>query len=146
MRKVPAMSTCFDNMNTCHISYATGSYIRGRRYMPHRSGLKGSVLKPDYYPKGLFATGVKYRITVVKTERQLFMRIENSDQVCDCRMINASLPVITDGRIGLRHMSTRSARYQNFRVRTPVVSSEHGSGSLPIRKEESERKRGLNQK
>jgi hypothetical protein len=29
------------------------------------------------------------------------------------------LPVISEGRIGLRHMFTRSARYANFRVSVP---------------------------
>jgi len=29
------------------------------------------------------------------------------------------LPEISEGRIGLRHMFTRSARYANFRVSVP---------------------------
>ena len=45
-------------------------------------------------------------------------------------MINPDLPVITEGRIGLRHMFTRSARYANFRVSRPAVPalSETTSG------------------
>jgi hypothetical protein len=31
-------------------------------------------------------------------------------------MSNPELPAVTHGRIGLRHMFTRSARYSNFRV------------------------------
>ena len=32
---------------------------------------------------------------------------------------NPDLPIITEGRIGLRHMFTRSAKYKNFRISTP---------------------------
>ena len=127
LRKVPAMRTYYDHMNTYHVSYAafgnTGkdraSYIRGRRYMPHRTGLKGTELEPDYRFDTLFANGVKHHITVIKRDRDLHLRIENPDEVRHCRLHNAKLPVITEGRIGLRHMFTRSARYRNFRVSTP---------------------------
>jgi hypothetical protein len=44
------------------------------------------------------------------------MRITTPDQVQYCHFKNQNLPVITEGRIGLRHMFTRSARYANFRV------------------------------
>jgi lysophospholipase L1-like esterase len=127
LRKVPAMATYFNNMNTYHISYAAfpnsgedrTSYIRGRRYMPHKTRLKGTDLDPDYYPKGLFATGVKHHITVIKKDRDLFMRVENPDVVYYCHMANPKLPVIKEGRIGLRHMFTRSATYKNIQVSTP---------------------------
>jgi hypothetical protein len=121
LRKVPAMRSYYDNMNTYHISYATfpKPYIRGRRYLPHAKGLKGTELDPDYFPDGLFATGVTHHITVIKKDRELFMRVENSDQVYHCQITNRGLPVVTEGRIGLRHMFTRSARYQDFRVSTP---------------------------
>lgn len=36
-----------------------------------------------------------------------------------CHMANPDLPGITEGRIGLRHMFTRSARYENFTVSMP---------------------------
>jgi len=129
LRKVPSMATYFDNMNTYHISYAafmnssTKSYIRGRRYMPHRTGLKGSDLKPDYRVDGLFATGVRHHITVLKKDRDLYMRVENPEGVYYCQMHNAGLPVITEGRIGLRHMFTRSARYRNFRISVPAPAA-----------------------
>ncbi len=125
-REVPAMRTYYDHMNTYHVSYAafensgkeSTSYIRGRRYMPHRSGLKGTELKPDYRFETLFETGVKHHITVIKRDRDLLLRIENPDEVRYCHLRNAKLPVITEGRIGLRHMFTRLARYRNFRVST----------------------------
>ena len=42
-------------------------------------------------------------------------------------MPNTDLPAITEGRIGLRHMFTRSARYANFRVSRPVPGGESGA-------------------
>jgi hypothetical protein len=125
-RRIPAMETYFNHMNTYHISYAafpnatdkTGGYIRARRYIPEKNGIKGAELKPDYDPWTLFATGVKHHITVIKKDRDLFMRIENPDRVLHCHMQNPDLPAITEGRIGLRHMFTRSARYANFRIST----------------------------
>jgi hypothetical protein len=126
LRKVPAMQIYFDHMNTYHISYAAfpnegdgrKSYIRARRYMPGKTGLEGTELVPDYYPEGLFEPGVPHRITVIKKDHDLFMRIENTDQTYYCHFTNPDLPNVTEGRIGLRQMFTRSARYKNFRVST----------------------------
>ncbi len=87
--------------------------------MPEKQGLDGTALKPDYFTAGLFKTGVPRKITIVKKERELFLRIANTEQVLYCHMRNADLPEITHGRIGLRHMFTRSARYANIRVRVP---------------------------
>ena len=48
--------------------------------------------------------------------RSLFMRIQNTEQTLYCHMRQPELPEITEGRIGLRHMFTRSAVYRTFRV------------------------------
>jgi len=120
-RRVPSMRTYYNKMHTYHISYATSpdSYIRGRRYMPNARGLKGTELKPDYENiKGLFKTGVPHKITVIKKERDLYMKVENAEQTQYFHMSNPKLPIITEGRIGLRHMFTRSARYKNLRIST----------------------------
>lgn len=130
LRRIPAMQTYYNNMNTYHISYAAfpnmgdhrSSYIRGRRYMPNQTGLKGTELKPDYFPEDLFATGVPHKITVIKKDRDIFMRIENPVQVYYCHCNNFSLPTITEDRIGLCHMFTRSARYKNFQISTSTSS------------------------
>jgi hypothetical protein len=129
LRRVPAMRMYFNHMNTYHISYAAfpnddrqQAYIRARRYMPNAIGLKGSNLEPDYFPEGLFETGVPHKITVIKKDRSISMRIENAEQTYYCHMINLDLPAVTTGRIGLRHMFTRSARYQNIRVSVPRSS------------------------
>lgn len=137
LRRVPAMRRYYDHMNTYHISYAafpnnedTTSYIRGRRYMPEAKGLKGTELKPDYFPSGLFETGVPHRVTVIKKARELFMRIENADQTAHYCMTNTDLPPIHEGRIGLRHMFTRSARYRDFRVSTPIALAAEQEGAV----------------
>lgn len=123
LRRVPAMRMYFDHMNTYHISYAAfpnnedeTSYIRARRYLPETNGLSGTGLEPDYYPEDLFRTGVPHRITVIKKSGQLFMKIENAEQTYYCHMLNPDLPDINEGRIGLRHMYTRSSRYKNIRI------------------------------
>ncbi len=126
LRRVPAMSVYFDNLNTYHLSYAafegneTISYVRARRYMPRQSGLDGTDLKPDYFPTGLFKTGVPHKITVLKRHRELLVRIENAEETVYCHMTNPHLPEINAGRIGLRHMFTRAARYRDFRISTPA--------------------------
>lgn len=132
LRKTPAMKTYYNHMHTYHISYAAHpgtekAYIRGRRYMPERQGLKDTALKPDYSTPRLFATGVKHHITVIKKDRDLYMRVENPDQVVYCHLTNLNLPVITEGRIGLRHMFTRSARYANFKVSRPIPGGKVGA-------------------
>lgn len=95
--------------------------------MPERQGLKDTALKPDYSTPRLFATGVKHHITVIKKDRDLYMRVENPDQVVYCHLTNLNLPVITEGRIGLRHMFTRSARYANFKVSRPIPGGKVGA-------------------
>jgi len=123
LRTTPSMKTYFNHMNTYHISFAafpnnenTQSYIRARRYLPQASGLKGTNLKPDYYPNGLFEKGIPHKVTIIKKNRDLFMQIKNSQQTYYCRMTNPNSPSIDEGRVGIRHMYTRSARYKNFRI------------------------------
>ena len=125
-RAVPAMSEYFNHMDLLHISYAAfgignvdaqNDYIRARRYMPETgNGLAKTDLKPDYLRTGLFAKDVPHRITVIKKGDDLFMFIRNTEKEILCRWkTDESLP-ITEGRIGLRHMWTRAARYRDFRV------------------------------
>jgi hypothetical protein len=125
LRRTPAMRMYFDYMNTYHISFAAfpnfgdvrEQYIRGRRYMPDSGrGLKGTGLHPEYFPKGLFEPGVMHRMTVIKRNGTLFMRIDNREQEAFFRMENPDLPPVTEGRIGLRHMYTRSGLYKNIRI------------------------------
>lgn len=118
LRKVPAMKSYFNLMNTYHISYSVfpDPYIRGRRYMPHSSGLKGSDLDPDYFPENLFKIGEKHHIKIIKRDIDLFMSIESESKFYHCHFSNRDLPAITEGYVGLRHMFTRSAIYKNFKI------------------------------
>lgn len=126
-RTVPAMSLYWGNMNTYHISYAAYGrepvtddydYIRARRYRPDLLPKKnGPIIEPDIYERtGLFAPGVPHQITVIKQGDEMFMMIRNSDKEYLCYWVNSDQPLVTEGRIGLRHMYTRSARYRDFRV------------------------------
>ncbi|MDP7250313.1 MAG: hypothetical protein QGF00_11985 [Planctomycetota bacterium] len=53
------------------------------------------------------------------SKRYLLIWFENSEQVYYCHMSNPDLPPITEGRIGLRHMWTRSSRYKSIRISKP---------------------------
>ena len=128
-RTTPAMSTYFNNMHTYHISFAASpgtadEYVRGRRYIPGGVGVEGldnTDLEPDYFTRdlNLFTPGVPHKITIIKHAKALFMRVENPDGAHFFHWDNTGAPAITEGRIGLRHMFTRSARYKNFRVSKP---------------------------
>ena len=130
LRTVPSMRLYFNHMNTYHISYAAfgtrnddpqADYIRARRYTPDAGkGLTGTELKDEYARTGLFKTGVPYRITVIKRGQELFMHIRGDGREQLCHFRNVGLPPIVEGRIGLRHMYTRSARYRDFRVSVPA--------------------------
>lgn len=124
LRKVPSMNTYFNNMDLLHISYAafpnneeTQDYIRVRHY-PVRADRKFSELevKPTYFDTGLFKTGVTYHFTVIKTNGKLFFEIEGDGQIKLYTWDISHLPELEAGRIGIRHMYTRSALYKNFKV------------------------------
>lgn len=118
-RKEPVMGKYFCNMNTYHISYAC-SYIRGRRYMPEGKKMNGHTeLIPDYEIDDLFETGVPYKITIIKLDRELLMKVENSDKIRYFHMKNEKYPIISHGRIGLRQMYTRSSLYKDIKISVP---------------------------
>lgn len=120
-RTVPVMGKYFQNMHTYHISYACG-YVRGRRYMPLGKKMNGHTeLIPDFDvdPKELFEVGVPYRISIIKHELELFMKVANDDKERFFHLTNEKYPAITHGRIGLRQMYTRWSRYSDFAVSVP---------------------------
>ena len=80
------------------------------------NGLANTDLKPDYSRTGLFSKDVPHKITVIKKDDDLFMFVRNSDKELLCHWKTDALPPITEGRIGLRHMWTRAARYRDFRI------------------------------
>lgn len=123
-RGIPYMKTYFDHMNCLHISYAAfgndGEYIRARKYpRPHNEDFNISTEIPEAsFTTGLFIPGITYKITVVKTKNKLFFHVKNKE---DNKLYSWDLNEahrVTEGRIGLRHMFTRSSMYKNFKVYT----------------------------
>lgn len=127
-RRVPSMRTYFNNMNTYHISYAAFSakeysgdkdYIRLRRYDPNKTGLNGTNVEGDVFKTGLFKPNNTYHIQVIKYGSQIEMHIKHKEYAGHqlvCRWDVSGVEECKEGRIGLRHMYTRSARYKNFKV------------------------------
>ncbi|MDD7985321.1 DUF1961 family protein [Lentisphaera marina] len=127
LRTTPAMKMYFNHMNTYHISFAAFNntddlnedYIRARRYIPNSEGLENTDLEPDYFNTGLFKPGEKHHFTIIKKDQQLFMKISNNHQTAYFHWNNTEAPGIESGRIGLRHMFTRSAIYKDFKISVP---------------------------
>lgn len=124
LRRIPAMREYFEHMHTYHLSYAAFTnddsndpgYIRARRYTA--GPLEGTEIAPDYDPAGLFEYAVPHRMTVVKSGDHIYFRIVNDARDLLCRWHNSAFPPIKEGRIGLRHMFTRGARYRDIRIAT----------------------------
>ena len=124
LRKIPTMATYYNHINTYHISYAAflfndgePQYIRARRYIPEtKKGLKETALKPEYKNNGLFATGEKHQITVIKKDSTIYMKVENLTQTRLFWFDTSSFPNLKSGRIGLRQMWTRASTYANFKI------------------------------
>lgn len=128
LRMIPYMSTYFKNMKALHISYAAYSndlkpgqdYIRLRRYPLHPGSdfSTSTEIPPAFFDTKLFEPGKIYRITIIKRNGKLYFQIdgEGHSNLYSWNIREAS--DITEGRIGLRHMYTRSALYKNFQVFT----------------------------
>ena len=127
-RKVPTMSKYYNNMNTIHISYAAfkmvnddpeADYIRVRQYpVSEKITFDDMEIPPSYYETGLFKTGVTYKMTWIKTKTKLCLKVEGGDLVKNYSWEIKKPVSITEGRIGLRHMYTRSANYSDFKIYT----------------------------
>jgi len=124
LRTVPAMKVYYNHLNTYHISYAAYSfnedepeYVRARRYMPETGqGLDGTALTPEFENSGLFATGVKHHIIVIRRGDKLYMQVTNADQTRLFWFDTSEYPPIQSGSVGLRQMWTRASRYKNFKI------------------------------
>jgi Domain of unknown function (DUF1961) len=126
LREVPSMSLYFNHMNAYHISYAAfdtdnndpdNDYVRARRYLPETGkALQGTDLLPDWRRTGLFQTGIPHHITMIKMGDDIFLRVRSGSKDSYFSWRTTQQPPILEGRIGLRHMGTRSARYSDFRV------------------------------
>ena len=126
LRTVPAMKTYFEHMNAFHMSFSAfendntnpnADYIRARYYLPERGkGLTGTDLKPDFLKTGLFKTGVKHHIVVIRRGDDLFMQIKNAEKEYLCHWKTNVFPTLNSGRIGLRLMGSRVSEFGNFKV------------------------------
>jgi hypothetical protein len=115
-------------MNPLHISYAAfpmvnedleNDYIRIRKYPAEtQEKFKDTEILPAYFNTGLFLPDVTYKITVIKTGAKLYFNVKGNgdEKLFSWDLAEGQSP--TEGRIGLRHMYTRSSRYKNFKVWT----------------------------
>lgn len=125
-RKVPTMSIYYNYMRTYHISYAAfkmvnedpdADYIRIRKYpVTEEITFDDMEILPAFYETGLFLPGVSYKITVIKTGTRLFFQVEGKGAKKLYSWELAPENPISSGRIGLRHMYTRSANYSDFKI------------------------------
>ncbi len=126
LRLVPHMSTYFRNMNLLHISFAAfplkegpqSDYVRARRY-PVKEGQKFGTdtrIAPDYFDTGLFLPGVSYHFTVIKQGEMLFFQVKNEELSRLFQWNTSAFDPVHRGRIGIRHMYTRAARYSNVKI------------------------------
>ncbi len=124
LREIPAMRTYYENMNALHISYAafvntadTSYYVRARRYpKPEQDSFDVTKISPSYDNQGYFKTGESYHISIIKTGTQLFFKMEGKDNSKLFSWDLSETEPVSGGRIGLRHMYTRSAIYKNFKI------------------------------
>lgn len=125
-RIIPSMRTYFNRMNALHISYAAfggkntdpaEDYVRARRYpVPEGGKFRDTALTPDYAMTGLFKPGVPYEITVIAVADHLYFQVKGDGKE---GLFDWPIPyelTLREGRIGLRQMYTRSARYGDFEV------------------------------
>jgi hypothetical protein len=125
-RVIPSMRTYFNRMNALHVSYAAygsgntdpaNDYVRARRYpVPADGKFSDTALTPDYAMTDLFQPGVPYRITVIALADRLYFQVKGDGKE---QLFDWPIPPelsLREGRIGLRMMYTRSARYGDFMV------------------------------
>ena len=124
-RKEPFMHWYFNHMNAYHISYAAfgmknespkKDYIRMRRYNPTKIPFKASAVKGEYFETNLFKPSTPYHIQIKVNAKKIKMNISNLNTDYKCEWNIESYAPLTKGRIGLRQMFTRNARYQNFKI------------------------------
>lgn len=125
-RDTASMWKYYFYMNPLHISYAAfpmvnndpgNDYIRIRKYPAEtQEKFKETEILPAYFKTGLFLPNVTYKITVIKTASKLYFNVKGNgdEKLYSWDLTKEQSP--KEGRIGLRHMYTRSARYKNFKV------------------------------
>ncbi len=126
LREVPTMSIYYKYMNPLHISYAAfpmvnedpmDDYLRVRKYpIDENISFDQIEVEPTFFHLGLFLPYVTYKVTVIKSEGKLHMRVvgDGHDELYSWDVSDKA--PLKKGRIGLRHMYTRAARYSDFKV------------------------------
>lgn len=127
-REIPKMSIYYNYMNPLHISYAAfpmvnkdpeNDYLRVRKYpISEEVTFDDMEVEPTYFKTGLFLPNVTYKITVIKTASKLHFNVVGNDEEKFYSWDLKESQSPKEGRIGLRHMFTRSARYSDFKVWT----------------------------
>lgn len=130
-RQIPTMSKYYKYMKTIHISYAAfkmknddpnADYLRVRQY-PVTEEIKFSDMEipPTYYETGLFETGITYKMIWIKTVNKLLLIVKGNNVTMKYSWTLNKPELITEGRIGLRHMFTRAAKYSDFKIYTKTT-------------------------
>ena len=127
LRQVPYMASYYQNMELLHVSFAAfgnkddndEDYVRARRYPARPDRPFGQTdLAPDYFDTGLFQPGTTYHCCAVKTDEDMFFRVQGKEGGGLFHWPLQDVEPLTHGRVGLRHMWTRCSRYANFKVWT----------------------------
>ena len=85
---------------------------------PDDKSFNVTQIEPSYDQQGYFKSDQKYHITAIKTDEYLFFKMESKDGVELFSWNLSNINPIKEGRIGLRHMFTRSSIYKNFKIYT----------------------------
>ena len=73
-------------------------------------------IEPDYEDVHMFEPNVKYHITIIKMGNEFYFHAQSDSKEGLFPLNYEGFPEVKEGRIGLRHMATRSALYGNFNV------------------------------
>jgi len=122
-REEPYMSSYYMNMNSLHISYATTGpnralYVSSRRYPAKtlEDFGEGTQIHPIYEDIDLFKPGETYQITTIKEGNLLTFTVERNGETHSFEWDTSAFPLVTEGRVGFRHMWARSSKYKNIRI------------------------------
>ena len=115
-RPTPKYNIYFDGMDYYNISYANvENEVRARQ-------CRGFIVIKRYTNVDMFQRNKQHHLTVIKEGLNFQMTATNlSSGVTKTWKFTANAtksPVITKGRIGLRHMSRRISLYKNFKIYT----------------------------
>ncbi len=129
LRETPAMKTYFNYMKAFHLSYASfentntdqnKDYVRLRQYpvKPGENFNTSTEIPNAFFETGLFKTGKTYKITIIKTAKTIYFKVTGKNISKLFSWDISQQPELDEGRIGLRHMFSRSAIYKDFSIYT----------------------------